>query len=208
METITIEKIIGLFPTKTEDMPKISTPGNRPTYTSLRLFQDQLDANAMIIPYPKTLLGHLGLVLPPDTYKSVNNGTEWSDPEEPDEEPEEPDTPRNGQTDPYQAQNAIRKWQRATNVYTTFLLTREALKHQILQNVDVEYVNDLKHKITKFSQVTPLEIMTHLWKNYGQIRVSDLRANEARMKEPWNPPTPIEELFKQLRRTRVRPERW
>ena len=41
--------------------------------------------------------------------------------------------------------------------------------------------------------------MTHLWKHYGTIEVSDLTANEEAMKADWNPPTPIEDLFKQLR---------
>ena len=199
MDKISIENIVKLFPTKTEDMPKISTPGTRPTYTSLRRFQDQLNTNAMTIPFPKTLLGHLGLVLPEDEYKTVNRGTAWTDPQEPAEDPDENGIfTRNSQPDQYQVQHAIRKWQRQTNLYTTFQLTREALKTQIIKSVDVEYINALKHKTTRFSQVTPLELLTHLWTNYGAIKVSDLRANEARMKAPWNPPTPIEELFNQL----------
>ena len=56
MDKITIENVTNLFPTKTEDMPKILTPGNRPTYTFLRLFQDKLNKNAMAVPFPKTTL--------------------------------------------------------------------------------------------------------------------------------------------------------
>ena len=41
--------------------------------------------------------------------------------------------------------------------------------------------------------------MTHIWTNYGSIEVSNLTTNEEEMKAPWNPPTPIEDLFKQLR---------
>ena len=200
METITIEKIIGLFPTKTEDMPKISTPGNRPTYTSLRLFQDKLDVNAMSIPFPKTRLGHLGLVLPTATYKAVNNNDEWEDPEEPSDNPSQPKlTTKNSQTDPFVAQEAIRRWQRTTNRYATFILTQEALKNQILKSVDEQYINALEHEITKYSQVTPRALLEHLWKHYGKITEADLRANEARMKTTWHPPSPIEDLFKQLR---------
>ena len=199
MDKVAIENILSLFPTATADMPKISTPGSRPSYTSLHRFQDKLNANAMAIPYHKTNLGHLGLVLTTETYKNVNNNTAWTDPEEPSDNPTKPSTPKDKQTDPFYAQEAIRKWQRQTAIYTTFKLTQDALKNQILKNVDEEYINALEHDITKYSQVTPLELLTHLWSNYGAIEESDLSANEERMKQAWNPPTPIEELYKQLR---------
>ena len=41
--------------------------------------------------------------------------------------------------------------------------------------------------------------MTHLWEQYGEIDESDRTENELRMKAPWMPPSPIEDLFKQLR---------
>ena len=41
----------------------------------------------------------------------------------------------------------------------------------------------MKHPITKFRRCTPLALLTHLWKEYGTI----------------NPPTPIEDLYLQLR---------
>ena len=76
MDKVTIENVTNLFPHKTDDMPKISTPGNRPTYTSLRMFQDKLNDNAMAVPFPKTTLGHLGLILPTETYKAINQNVE------------------------------------------------------------------------------------------------------------------------------------
>ena len=200
MDKISIDNIVKLFPTATEDMPKLSTPGQRPTYTSLRRFQDQLNINAMAIPFPKTKLGHLGLVLSETEYKKVNNNTKWTDPTDPGDDPDDFGIiTRNSTPAPLEIKAAIRKWNRETHTYTTFQLTQEALKTQILKNVDVEYINALEHRVTKFSQVAPLNILEHLWTNYGDIKVSDLRANEVRMKTPWNPPTPIEELFKQLR---------
>ena len=120
MDKITIENVTNLFPTKTEDMPKISTPGNRPTYSSLRLFQDKLNVNTMTVPFPKTTLGHLGLVLPTTTYKAINNNTEWQAPKEPEDHPEQPKS-----TGTFHAQESLRKWQRATTRYTTFVLTQK-----------------------------------------------------------------------------------
>ena len=37
--------------------------------------------------------------------------------------------------------------------------------------------------------------MTYLWDTYGGVTEVDLKANEDRMKVPWNPQTPIETLF-------------
>ena len=47
-------------------------------------------------------------------------------------------------------------------------------------------------------RLPPLEILTHLWTTYGEVGENDLKPNEKRMKTQWNPPTPIETLFKQL----------
>ena len=128
------------------------------------------------------------------TYKAINQNVEWEDPEEPDDDLETPKS-----TGTFPSQEFLRKWQRATNQYTIFTLTQEALKTQILKSVDDQYINALEHTITKYSQVKPRALLAHLWKQYGKIAESDLRANRARMNETWQPPTPIEDLYKQLR---------
>jgi hypothetical protein len=69
----------------------------------------------------------------------------------------------------------------------------------IITNVDDQYINKLKNEITEYATVTPLELMTHLWEKYGEIDESDRTENELRMKAAWMPPSPIEDLFKQLR---------
>eukprot|EP00978_Attheya_sp_CCMP212_P018413 scaffold50382_cov35-Attheya_sp.AAC.1 len=43
------------------------------------------------------------------------------------------------------------------------------------------------------------EIITHLRDTYGEIAQEDLDANQQRMTAKWHPPTPIEDLFEQLR---------
>jgi hypothetical protein len=56
----------------------------------------------------------------------------------------------------------------------------------------------MKHGITVYGNVSSLALMTQLWDNYGQITQADLKANTKKMQLPWNPPTPIEDLFIQL----------
>ena len=53
--------------------------------------------------------------------------------------------------------------------------------------------------MTSYATVIILELFTRLWKYYGKMETNDLSQNEERMKIQWNPPTPIENLFRQLR---------
>ena len=76
-----IENIKGLFHTQTEDMPKISTTGERPSYTSLRRFQDAFNKNARSIPsHQSHELGHLGIAIREADYLKINHNTAWVDP--------------------------------------------------------------------------------------------------------------------------------
>ena len=63
---------ITSFPTSTEDMSRISEPGTRTSYTSMRRFQNAIQKNAMTIKAPETMIGHLGLFLPEIEYKIIN----------------------------------------------------------------------------------------------------------------------------------------
>ena len=100
-----IDNLHGLFSTAKEDMPKISTPGQAPSYTSLKTFQVILNRNARRIPsHQSHTLGHLGLVLNEDEYKQLNANTAWTDPSEPDDKPKKPKTSDGNTTDPFHAQ--------------------------------------------------------------------------------------------------------
>ena len=59
-------------------MPNISSPAERPSYTLLHLFQTALNKNARSVPsHQSHTLGHLGLTIPEDDYKSLNGNTTW-----------------------------------------------------------------------------------------------------------------------------------
>ena len=60
------------------------------------------------------------------------------------------------------------------------------------------YIKAIEHNIYGFATVSTLDLLTHLWATYGQIRPADLDHNIARKQSPWHPPTPIEDLFAQL----------
>ena len=44
-----------------------------------------------------------------------------------------------------------------------------------------------------------MEILTHLWYNYGNIGLNEITENEKRMKASQTPPNHIEDLFKEIR---------
>ena len=139
MDQLTIANITGLFPHKTEDLPKISQPGSRPSYTSLRLFQDQINENAMAIPSSNTKLGHLGLVEDNATYKAVTSNKSWTVPTDPGNAPKKPTSTNADNL--YATQETIRSWQYKNNQKVTTYLTRKALQAHILENVDNQFVN-------------------------------------------------------------------
>jgi len=195
-----IENIKGLFHTQTEDMPKISTEGERPSYTTLRLFQDAFNKNARSIPsHQSHNLGHLGIAIRDTDYLKINRNIAWSDPTEAPTKPSKPTTPAGEVTDPFKAAEAIRAWTEKRDIYMRFVLTQDALRNQIIANVEDQYINHLHNDLTEYSTVTPKELLDHLWSTYGDIDETDRTKNEARMKAPWSPPSPVEELFKQLR---------
>jgi hypothetical protein len=221
-----IDNITALFRTKPENLPRISTKTEKPTYTTIKKFQDKLIENAMSIPSFTTDLGHLALVIKESDFTTANNGTAFVPPPNPGNTPAMPTfatrratttrTTTRGTTtttaatqetpsqtsqaeDNFKTAEAIRLFQHRQTEYIKFRTTRTALKNCIINSVDDRYIVSLKNTITGYANVTPNDIMKHLWKKYGKIDTSDLSANEARMKTAWHPPTSIEVLFEQLK---------
>ena len=200
MLTITsIDNIVALFQTKTEDMPQISPNGECPSYTTLREFQDALNRNAMAITSPLDTLGHLGLVVTAEEYKTISPTSDtYTEPAKPSAKPTDPSRTRSSVDNTFDVHEAIRVWKDEVTVYNIHNTVKNALRNQILHAVDHKYITDLEDPSTQFLLVSPLEIMNHLWDNFGEIDENDLRQNELRMKAAWNPPTPIQDLFKQM----------
>lgn len=216
--TTTTDTIITSFTVKPENMPRISTDASKPTYSTLRAFQDAIQDNAMTIPSPQTELGHLALVISPADFFAVNARTAFIVPTDPGLAPTNPaSATRAGATtrasagadaaaavpDPtsdlaFTGPEALRAFKEAKETFNTYNKAKTALRNLILNSVHDTYICALKEKITRYRMVEPITILNHLWSTYGTIDAADNTANETRMKAQWNPPTPIEELFKQL----------
>ena len=51
------------------------------------------------------------------------------------------------------------------------------VRNQIINSVHDQYISKLKHKITQYSNVTPLQLLIHLQDTYDQVTSDDLTAN-------------------------------
>jgi hypothetical protein len=218
--TTTIDTIIGSFTIKPEHMPRISTDESKPTYSTLRAFQDAIQDNAMTIPSPQTELGHLALVVSPTDFAAANSTIPFVVPTDPGLAPVNPATAtatgvttraRSSESESavpdaaprtadlaFTGPEALRAFKEAKQTFNTYNQAKTALRNLIINSVHDTYICALKQKLTRYRTLEPLTILNHLWTTYGAIDAADNTANEARMKTPWNPPTPIEELFNQL----------
>jgi hypothetical protein len=200
--------ITALFRTQTADMPTISSLTDKPSYPSLRKFQDAINENAMAVSSYQTDLGHLALVLSTAQFLAVNSNTAFVPPPNPGASPTDPTTTiiagtRDANataiaTLPFTAAEAIRLFNQQQTEFIRYKNTNIALKNQILNSVADKYICHLKHTTTRYATITPLQLLTHLWTTYGTIDQSDQTANEKRMRTQWNPPEVIESLFEQL----------
>jgi hypothetical protein len=187
--------ILALLPFKPEDMPKIATSAQEPTRQSLKSFQECIQDQAMAITSTDPNLGFLGLVISEPSYITLSaTQTPFAPP--PDPGPLPPNAVGLTAT---QISEQVRQYSVSREDYTTFCEIKIILVSMITNSCPDKYLTALKDPITKFRRCNPLQILQHLWTEYGNITSQDLTANYAAMTAKWNPPTPIEDLFLQLR---------
>ena len=197
--TVSSTNISAKFPHALADIPPLSTETNKPSYTSIYHFLDKLLQNASSVPYPASNLGHISLVLTDLEFTAIN-GTIFVPPIDPGPTATIPTpAPNVNPTAAAIISQAHRDHIIRTRIYNTYNATKQLLRNIIINKVDDKYINALKHRITKYNNVDPITLITHLKTNYGRIQLSDKTANSKKMATPWNPPTPVENLWSQLR---------
>ena len=82
--------------------------------------------------------------------------------------------------------------------YALYHKTDSDLKGILLQAVSPIFVRAIKHPTLGFGNQTTLDIITHLWNNYGVIDDDMLADNLVELAAPWAPPTPIETLIARI----------
>jgi len=104
--------------------------------------------------------------------------------------------PRNATT--RQATNLQRAFNENRRIFNQYNATDKALKQQILIAVNDIYIKALKHPISAYSAVTTKQLLAHLYERYGNLTPQDLKYNDDKMNQPYDPNTPIENLYEQI----------
>ena len=87
-----LNAITSQFVTRCENMPRISTSFTNPDYTSLKNFQDKINANVLSIMSYIIELGHLTLTRTPEDFIAATNNVAFVAPVNPGNAPPHPQT--------------------------------------------------------------------------------------------------------------------
>jgi len=139
-------------------------------------------------------LGYLALVIPEAEFLTHSGGVAYIVPTSPPEAPVHP-----AQATSAQITEINRRFLQDQKTFDTYCEVSRALRSQVIAAVPDMFLSDIKHAKLGYANVTCLELLTHLWANYGAIQPHELVENRIRMATPWTFPEPIETLFTQLK---------
>jgi hypothetical protein len=72
----------------------------------------------------------------------------------------------------------------------------------LITAVPSTFIQILEHQLFRYSQLSPLQILTHLDTTYGEVTFEDLANNLEQMNRPWDPSLPIKALWSQIQKTK------
>ena len=140
--------------------------------------------------------GFLALVLNNADYNALT-GAVWIEPVNPGMRPLIP----NGANRIAQ-ENISSQWKNEFEFWKMTQDVREALKKQIIDAIDNEYLKDLKDPDTGYANVTPLNMLKHLYNEYGELTAQDISANRTNLKADYDPNTTMVSYFYKIRENR------
>ena len=140
--------------------------------------------------------GLLALILNDADYTALT-GAVWIEPANPGVRPIIPV----GATRVFQ-ENSTSQWKNEFEAWKMTQDVREALKKQILNAIDDEYLEDLKDPDTGYANVTPLQMIEHLYTEYGELTPQDISNNRTALKADYDPNTTMVSYFYKIREIR------
>jgi hypothetical protein len=170
----------------------------RPTHLTLSILHKELNAFAMKQKSSRGggLHGYLALVMPDAAYLALTN-VAFVIPAYPGENPVHPP----GANGPI-----ITEINRAhlsnTTQFNTYREVENGLKEMILAAVPNTFIQVLDNHLFGYSQVSAIQLLTHLDTTYGKVTHRDLANNLEQMDKQWDPSTPLEDLWTQIRLAR------
>ena len=73
--------------------------------------------------------------------------------------------------------------------------TADLLKSQFLDCIEEDYIRELHDPVSEYDDVTLLELLAHVFANYGQMDDHLVNANKERFDEPPDMESPIDKYF-------------
>jgi hypothetical protein len=164
-----------------------------PSFLSLSIAQKELNANAASVHSMggSGRHGHLALTITPEAYLALT-GVAFLAPVAPVD-----DAPAAGTT--AQIAEANRRLLADQKIFSRYHDVDKALLKQLIAAVPAIYLDGVDDAEFGFGNLTCLALLQHLKARWGKISITELQANATRMTTAWNPPTPIDSLFKQLK---------
>jgi hypothetical protein len=72
------------------------------------------------------------------------------------------------------------------------------LKKQIINVFEPMYLDILSYNMVGYANISARHMLDHLFSAYGNITTVNLEINFEHMRRAWDPPQPVESLFKQI----------
>ena len=172
-----------------------------PSAKDIRLLRKEILANALSIPSQRGggQLGHAAVCMLLGDYNALPAATAaWVDPVHPGVAPLIP-----AQATAAQISEINRQFKSDTDEFTTYKATEAALHKCVLAAVPNCCMAILEDELFGYANVSPRDILTHLIVTHSVVTQDDLTDNTNTMKTDWDPATPLETLWTQLRKAQL-----
>jgi hypothetical protein len=165
----------------------------KPTYESLQTLATEIKANAGSVPSTAGggANGHLGMILSPARYATLQDTVPWNQPANPGAfaPPVPPGTAA-------QIEAARDVWRDANQAFALSQATEKALVAQIVESIDQIYIRALLNRTTGQFSSNIRAVMTHLFTTYGKITPQQVTAKQQELYSmPYDITLPVDTVF-------------
>lgn len=103
---------------------------------------------------------------------------------------------------PQQAAHRLKTYERNLVLWQCYSHTEKALKKQVQDAVEEVYLRAITDMYGGFAGISLCRMYGHLFEHYGVVNEEEVEENNVRMMAPYDPSTPIINMFDQLERGR------
>jgi hypothetical protein len=192
---IPVDNIVNRFPNK------INKIHGLPTFETLRQMKKDLQLNAASVPSALGggAHGYLGILLSDAAYgaESGNDATTglpklFIKPIFPGNQPTIIGTTKEDRD------GELRVFNYQTYAWCMYDNMHQALRTILLKAIEDTYLSPLKSQVTGYRNVSVATILTHLFKEYGDIGLNEMHKNDQRFNEAWDGAEPFENIITRI----------